>query len=138
MSAETERQAIEGRFKTLWAASAYAALKVGYDGHKFEFIASQTSVRLTIADGEASQISFGNPGTNLIRHVGMIFCQIAAPGGAGTAAVRPIEDAIMGFFRNQTFGGVRCRVPYIMNRDQEPPFLVSTVACPFERDEYNG
>ncbi|MBX5238624.1 hypothetical protein [Rhizobium sp. NLR22b] len=138
MSLETERAAIEGRFKTLWAASAYAALKVGYDGHKFDFVSGQTSVRLRIADGDAEQISFGNPGANLVRHVGVIFFQIATPGGVGTATVRPIEETLMGFFRNVTFGGVRCRIPYLMGREEEPPFLISTVACPFERDEYNA
>lgn len=138
MSLETERQAIEGRFQTAWAASAYAALKVGYDGHKFEFVKDTTSVRLTIRDGEAQQISFGNPGTNLVRNVGVILIQIATPGGDGTATVRPIEDFVMTVFRNQTFGGVRCRIPYLIGRDEQPPFLVSTVVIPFERDEYNG
>lgn len=138
MSLETERQALEGRFATLWAASAYSALKVGYDGHKFDFIKDTTSVRLRIADGKAEQISFGDPGNNLVRHVGVLMVQIATPGGAGTAALRPIEETIMGFYRNQTFGGVRCRIPYILGRDENPPFLLSTVAIPFERDEHNA
>ncbi|TBE67419.1 phage tail terminator-like protein [Rhizobium ruizarguesonis] len=138
MSLETERAAIEGRFATLWAASAYAALKVGYDGHKFKFVTDATSVRLRIADGSAEQISFGDPGNNLVRHVGVLFVQIATPGGVGTATVRAIEETIEGFFRNQTFNGVRCRIPYILGRDEEPPFLLSTVAIPFERDEHNG
>lgn len=138
MSYETERQAIEGRFKTEWAASAYAALKVGYDGHKFDFIQNTSQVRLTILDGNAEQISFGNPGTNLVRHIGVIMAQIAVPAGAGTVAIRPIADAVMTIFRNQTFSGVRCRIPYVMNREEEPPFLIWTIACPFERDEHNG
>ncbi|ASY62527.1 hypothetical protein SJ05684_c10700 [Sinorhizobium sojae CCBAU 05684] len=138
MTLETERSAIESRFATQWAASAYSALKVGYDGQKFEFVANTTSVRMRIADGAAEQISFGSPGTNLIRNVGVILFQIATPGGVGTATLRPIEETIMGFFRNVTFGGVRCRVPYVIGREDEPPFLLSTIACPFERDEYNG
>jgi hypothetical protein len=137
MTYETERAAIEGRFKTAWDA-AYAAMKVGYDGQKFEFIRDTNSVRLTILDGNAEQISFGNPGTNLVRHVGVIMIQIAVPGGAGTVAIRPIADAAMTIFRNQTFGGVRCRIPYVLSRDEEPPFLIWTIACPFERDEHNG
>lgn len=137
MSLETERQAIEGRFKTAWDVS-HPTMKVGYDGHKFDFVKDTTSIRMKIADGNAEQISFGDPGNNLVRHVGVILIQIAAPGGEGTADVRPIEDEIMDLYRNQTFGGVRCRIPYIMGRDEQPPFLLSTVAIPFERDEHNG
>lgn len=136
MSYETERNAINDRFKTAWA-SAYPSMKVGYDGHKFEF-ETPSSVRMVIADGDAQQISFGSPGTNLVRHVGVIMIQIAVTGGAGTATIRPIVDAAMTVFRNVTFGGVRCRIPYVMDRKEEPPFLIWTIACPFERDEHNG
>ena len=138
MSYETAREALEGRFETLWEASAYAAFKVGYSEHTFSFVPNTTSVRLKIADGEAQQKTMGDPGNNLVRYVGMLFIQIAMPGGAGSTAVRPIEDTILGFYRNQTFGGVRCRIPYVMSRDEDTPFLISTIAVPFERDEYHG
>jgi len=137
MTLETERIAIEGRFKTAWD-SAYASMKVGYDGHKFEFVRDTSSVRLSILDGDAQQISFGSPGTNLVRHVGVIMIEIAAPGGAGSITIRPIADAAMTVFRNVTFGGVRCRIPYVMSRQEEPPFLIWSIACPFERDEFNA
>ena len=129
---------IEGRFQTLWAASAYAAYKVGYSGHTFKFVKDTVSARLRIANGEGEQKSLGSPGTNLVRNVGVLFVQVAAPGGQGESLSRQIEEVIMGFFRNQYFSGIRCRVPYIMSRDEEPPFLISSVAIPFERDEYNG
>lgn len=135
MSLETERAAIEGRFKTAWD-SAYPSWKVGYDDHGFEFTAN--SARVTIHDGEAQQISFGNPGTNLVRHVGVIMIEIAVAGGKGSAGIRSIADAAMTVFRNQTFGGVRCRIPYPAGKRSEPPLLIWTLACPFERDEYNG
>lgn len=138
MSLQTERAGLEGRFQTLWAGSAYSALKVGYDGHDFKFVKGVTSVRLRIADGEAEQKSMGDPGNNLVRHVGVLFVQIATPGGEGTQLSRDIEETVSGFFRNQYFSGIRCRIPYIMSRDEEAPFLISTVCVPFERDEYNG
>jgi hypothetical protein len=137
MSLETERAALEGRFKTAWD-STHPTMKVGYDGHTFEFVRNTTSIRLKIADGEAQQISFGDPGNNLVRNVGILLVQIATPGGAGTAGIRALEDEVMDLYRNQTFGGVRCRIPYPMGRDEEPPFLVSTICIPFERDEHNG
>jgi hypothetical protein len=138
MSLETERQALEGRFKTLWAASAFSAYAVGYDGHEFTFAKGTTSVRLRIADGEAEQKTMGDPGNNLVRNVGVLFVQVATPGGRGTSLSRTIEETIIGFFRNQFFNGIRCRIPYLMSRDEEAPFLISTVCVPFERDEYNG
>lgn len=137
MSLVSERAALEDRFKTAWD-SAHASMKVGYDGHTFEFVKGTTSVRLRIADGDAQQISMGDPGNNLVRNIGVLFVQIATPGGVGTATVRPLEDEVMTLYRNQTFGGVRCRIPYLMDRVEEPPFLISTIAIPFERDEHNG
>lgn len=138
MSLVTERQALEGRFQTLWAASAYSSLKVGYSGHDFKFVKDTSSVRIRIADGEAEQKTMGDPGNNLVRNVGVLFAQIATPGGQGDNLSREIEETIMGFFRNQYFSGIRCRIPYVMSRDEEAPFLISTVCVPFERDEYNG
>lgn len=137
MSLETERAALEGRFKTAWDSS-HPTMKVGYDGHEFDLVRDTTQVRLRIGDGKAEQISFGDPGNNLVRNSGVFFVQFIMPGGAGTANVRTLEDEVMDLYRNETFGGVRCRIPYVMSRDEEPPFLISTVAIPFERDEYNG
>lgn len=138
MSYASEREALQGHFKTQWAASAYAAYSVGYDKHSFEFVKDSISVRLSITDGEAQQKSMGDPGNNLVRHVGVLMTQIAVPGGKGSGTVNPIEDVICAMFRNQTIGGVRCRLPYVLSRDEDPPFLISTVVVPFERDEYNG
>ncbi|MDH3579975.1 MAG: DUF4128 domain-containing protein [Hyphomicrobiales bacterium] len=134
MTLTTEYDAIEARFDTQWAG----ATPVGYSGQEFTPTAAGNSVRLTVMSGGADQMSAGDPGNNVVRHVGLIVIEIFVPGGDGEVAVRPLADNAMDIFRNQIFGGVRCRVPYVSAHREEPPFLIWNVICPFERDEFNG
>lgn len=138
MSYASERAAIEGRFKTMWVTGSPSAARtpVGYGSHPFTPV--NNSVRITIRNGGAEQMSFGDPGNNIARHVGVIFVEVYTEGGKGTAASRAYEDLIEAIFINQVFDGVRCRVPYISGERDEPPFLVRTMAIPFERDETNA
>lgn len=138
MSYASERAAIEGRFQTLWVTGSPSSARtpVGYDGHPFT--PTNGSVRLTIRNGGAEQMSFGAPGTNIARHVGVIFLEFYTEGGKGSAASRALEDAAEAIFISQVFGGVRCRVPYISGESEEQPFLVRTMAIPYERDEFNA
>lgn len=140
MSLDSERSAIEARWKTLWVTGSPSAARTetGYSGHGFEPARGTNSVRLTIRSGAAEQMSMGDPGNNVVRHAGVIFIEIFVPGNAGEAAIRPLADAAMDIFRNEVFGGVRCRVPYVSGQRDQEPFLVWTIAVPFERDETNG
>lgn len=136
MSLSSERAAIEGRFKTQLAASAYSSWAVGYDAHDFK--AQVNSFRLTIQSGGAENESMGAPGSNMVRHAGAIMIQIFTNGGTGSETARGAAEAVMGFFRNQLFGGVRCRAPYVSGTSDAEGFYTMTVAVPFERDEFNG
>lgn len=140
MSLETERSAIEGRWQTLWVAGSPSAARTttGYGRYGFEPARGSNSVRLTILSGAADTISAGDPGNNVTRSAGVIMIEIFVPGDSGEATVRPLADAAMDIYRNEYFGGIRCRTPYIMAIREEPPFLVWVVAVPFERDETNG
>lgn len=138
MSFASERAAIEGRFKTLWVTGSPSAARtpIGYDGHPFT--PTINSIRLTIRNGGAEQMSMGDPGNNIARNVGVIFLEIYTEGGKGSATSRAYEDLIWPIFINKVFDGIRCRIPYISGQREEVPFLVRTMAVPFERDEYNS
>jgi len=138
LSFSAERSAIEGRFQTLWVSGSPAAARtpVGYDGHPFT--PANNSIRLTIRNGGAEQMSMGDPGNNLVRNVGVIFLEVYTEGGKGSTASRVYEDLIVPIFINKVFDGVRCRVPYLSGEREEVPFLVRTMAVPFERDELIG
>lgn len=140
MTLSAERATIEARWKDQWVSASPSAERTvtGYDGFAFEPVKGASSVRLSIRDGEAGQMSFGDPSNNVSRSAGVVLIQIFAPGGQGTAAIRTLEDAAMAIFRNWTSGTIRFGIPYSVGRLDEPPFLVSTVACPFQRDEYDA
>jgi hypothetical protein len=141
MTLETERIAIEGRCQTLWLnddSPPTALTPIGFSSHKFEPTEAGNSARLTIRNGVATAESIGSPGTNLVRNIGVIMIQIFVPGGGGEATVRPLAETAMGIFRNVTFGGITCWVPYVSSQMEDAPFLIWTVVAPFKRDELNG
>lgn len=136
MSYATERSDIETHIKNQLAASAISTWPVGYDGHAFAAVAN--SLRLTILPGGSEQMTMGAPGSNLSRHAGAILIQIFTSGGVGSVSDRAATDIIAAMFRNQTIGAVRCRLPYVSGVIEDAPFRVTTLAIPFERDEYNA
>ena len=141
MTLETERIAIETRFNDLWLnedSPPTALTRIGYSSHGFKPTEDGDSVRLTIMDGKAETVSAGSPGTNLVRNTGIIVIEVFSHGGKGEETVRPLAETAMGIFRNVTFGGIRCRVPYVTAQIEAPPFLIWKIVAPFERDEFNG
>lgn len=143
MSFDTERSAIETHFATEWLA-LYPSWdftkngQVGFDSQEFTPKPEGESVLLTILSGDASQESFGSPGSNLVRHVGLIAVQIFTPSGQGSDAIREIADNVRSVFQNKTLGNVKTKISSVQSRQQDHPFLVWTVATPFRRDEFDG
>lgn len=140
MTLATERSLIETRWADQWVTGSPSAARTptGYDDHKFTPTPNGNSVRLTIANASAEQVSMGDPGNNVSRTTGVVFIQIFVPGGAGSATVRALADAAMAVFRNWNSGVLRFRIPYVSARVEDPPFLVWTIACPFQRDEFDA
>lgn len=138
MSFAALRQTIETRLSQQWVTGSPSTPRtpIGFDGQAFEPV--KNSIRLTILDGEGRNASIGAPGSNLVRHAGVIAIQVFTEGGKGTAASRAYEDQIATIFRNWTSGNLRCGVPYIGGTVEEPPFMVRTVMIPFTVDNFNG
>lgn len=141
MTLETERIAIETRFGDLWLnddSPPTALTPVGFSSHGFEPADAGDSVRLTIMNGKAETVSSGSPGSNTVRNTGIIVIEIFSPGGKGEETIRPLAETALGIFRNVTFDGIRCRVPYVTAQIEAAPFLIWKIIAPFERDEFNG
>lgn len=136
MNSSAIRAAIEGRFATQWMNGSQPRTPIGWDGHTFTPV--KNSVRLTILDGEGRNASVGSPGSNVVRHVGVLAIQVFTEGGKGTAASRTYEDLIAAIFRNVTIDGIRFSVPYVSGSVEEAPFLIRTVMIPFNSDAFNG
>lgn len=136
MNTSAIRAAIEGRFASHWVNGAQPRTPIGWDGHTFTPV--KNSVRLTILDGEGRNASVGSPGTNLVRHAGVVAIQVYTEGGKGTAASRVNEDQIADIFRNVTVDGIRFGVPYVSGSIEQAPFLIRTVMIPFTVDNFNG
>lgn len=137
MSLQQERADIEAYFKTQWE-TLHPTMTIGFDGHTFEPPPDGPSVKLDILDGDAAQRSFGSPGTNLVRNIGVIIFRIRVPGGQGTQTIRGYADQLMNLFRNKTIGVVRTRIPYVQTKTPENPLLGWSIAVPFYRDEFNA
>jgi hypothetical protein len=131
MSFDAERSEIEAR----WIAASIG-LTLGYDGQGYD--AAVNTVRLSIQSGEARQVSFGSPGTNLVRYVGVAFFEIYTAGGAGSVAARGYAETIKTAFINQTLSTVKCGIPYILSSRDDPPFYRVVLAVPFTRDAYEA
>ncbi len=138
MSFATLRQTIEARLSQQWVTGSPATPRtpIGYDGQTFTPV--KNSIRLTILDGEGRNASIGAPGSNLVRHAGVIAIQVFTEGGKGTAASRAYEDQIATIFRNVTVDGIRFGVPYVSGSLEQSPYLIRTVMIPYASDAFNG
>lgn len=140
MGFESERAAIETRFRDQWLTGSPAALRtpVGWDRQKFEPPKGQTSVRLTILNGDGFNASLGDPGNNIVRYVGVLAFQIYAPGGVGSDATRELIDLLRPIFTNWRSGTLLFKAMNVGTAIDLAPFLMTPVNFPFERDEYEG
>lgn len=137
MSYESERAAIEGRWDTEWVSGSPSSARTptAYENVPYEPTLGTSWVRLSILNGEALQISTGDPGNNQHRHVGVIAIQIFTPAGQGTNAGRALADLAAAVFRNQRFSGLYAKVPYISGTSNDGPWHQTNVTVPFWRDE---
>jgi len=135
MSYETERVIVQTAFVNAWGSLT----PVQYDDEDFTAPEDQVWCRVSILNGEAQNRSVGAPGSNVIRHVGVVAIQVHVPTGAGQVGFTTYAEAIEAAFRNRTIENVRFLVPYVSGAPQEMgAFTSRTMMCPFTRDEFNG
>lgn len=68
-------------------------------------------IRFTVRPGEAAQKTFGAPGNNRHRKVGICIAQIFTPSGSGSGLADYIARKIEVAFTSVTVSGVRFRTP---------------------------
>lgn len=130
MSYESERQSIEQRFETQWAAT----LPVRYDNVEFEPPAT-AYVELQIHNGDAFAASTGGS-TILERSVGIISMNLFGQKGTGTATLKGHVDTLCAIFRNANFDSIQCRSPNVTRLGEQDGRYVINVSVPFYRDAY--
>lgn len=140
MSYETERADIEGRMAANWPAASSSTPVVYGNVEGDPPAVGNAWVRLSIINGQSEPASMGSPGSNRVRHVGLIALQIYVPRNSGSDRARELADAFLGIFNVAKFGSpqIRCRTGYAGATGQVGPWSIFPVYVPFERDEYNG
>ena len=137
MSFAAERAAIETRFAQQWMDGGAPRTPIGWDGQPFDPPESGPSVRLTIVNGQGLNKSMGTPGTNIVRHSGVVMIQIFSP-SAGTAPIRELLDHLEPIFTNWRSGQILFRSMSVSSLEVDPPFRMMTASFPFQRDAFTG
>jgi hypothetical protein len=126
---EAERLAIETRFNASWAT----ATEIAWDNVEYTPTQGTDFVRLTIIDGDSSQVSLGN--SPLHRSIGIIDIGIFVSLNSGTASARGYADRAAAIFREAQFSGILCRSPAIYRIGENDGWFQYNVTVPFHRDE---
>lgn len=133
MTWEAQHNAIRDRFNTQWGATT----PVKWPNVKFTPPDGSPWVRLNVADADARQASFGDPGNNVHRHIGLVTVMIFTPLGQGDEEALELADQAAAIFRGWEDGtvGVRFRnPPYVRQIGEEKSWYHVNLLCPFERD----
>jgi len=140
MNLDQQRAAIETRFMAQWMIGSPLALRtpVGMPGFTFTPPVGASSVRMSILNGTSMNKSMGSPGSNIVRHAGVLMFQIFTPGGVGTKTANDLADLIEPIFINWRSGGLLARTMDKGAVDETAPFYMLPVSFTFQRDNLNG
>jgi len=128
MSYQAETIAIESRF-----ASGFTACLVKYSNVNFEPTAGTAWAELRVIVADSIRASIGD--TNLHRNVGIISVNIFEPRGIGTAAGKLKADLAAAVFRSQSFSGITCRSPKVVEVGEVEEWYVINMSVPYFRDQ---
>lgn len=131
MSYDTQRNAIQTRFKNLWQA-AYPTIPIVFDNLRADK-APNGFVALHILNG--ASVLRGMGAQQLFRYPGVISVDIFVPAEKGTKLLDQYADTIEGIFRAQSFSGILCRSVDRRDLGQQDNFYRVNVSFPFTRDE---
>ena len=131
MSYDTQRNAIQTRFKTQWQAS-YPTIPIVYDNLRAEK-APDGYVALSILNGASTLRGMG--AQRLFRYPGVISVDVFIPAEKGTKLLDQYADTIEGIFRAVSFNGILCRSVDRRDLGKQDNFWRVNVSFPFTRDE---
>ena len=130
MSYLQEKLDIEGFFRSNWPDTPI----VFENGESLE---DETWVRLTIVNGLARQVSMGDDPA--FRYNGVVYVQIYADKGIGTARPLALADKADNLFKNLVLGNLRFKVPQVRREpikqqvNLRPSWLQINVSTEFYR-----
>jgi len=131
MSFETAGNTIRSRFATQFAL-IQPTVPIHYDNDAGDPPDSGPWVRLTILDGDASQVSLG--ATRRWRNPGVVTIQVFVEVGIGDGLAREIADDVAAIFRGVTVSGVIFRAPSIRRVGPDGKWYQVNVSTPFQFD----
>ena len=136
MSYEDQDNAIRGRFETQYAMGTNHP--VAFANAKFENKPTASPwMQLWIQDAGANQASFGDPGNNFYRHVGLVTVMIFTPLNQGDAEALQLGDEVTAIFRGWQDPTTRVLfrlAPYVRRVGSDGKWYQVNALMPFERD----
>ncbi|HET6416470.1 MAG TPA: phage tail terminator-like protein [Polyangiales bacterium] len=133
MSYAAIHDAIRTRFKNLVADAE--SVPVAYPNAPFETPDDQSMwVRLSILDGQSSQIELEANDGSTYRRVGNLIAQIFAPAQQSTGDAMDLADVIAAAFRRVYAIPVRYRVPSVQTIGRSNGWWQVNVVCPWESE----
>ena len=126
MGYDTDRIAIESRFKTIWGNTT----AIAWDNIDFNPSDDTEWVRIAIVPGEEQFVSMGK-----MRKVGVIIIQIFVPEFKGSKRSNELIDLTTKTWRNKEFSGIRCREITVNRLGQSNGWFQTNVSIPFWKEE---
>ena len=130
MSFESERIAIESRFKQNWD---YFNIPIKFENIDYKPSPGTSFVELYVVDGDTTIVGLST--TNLHRTVGIISIRVNTPIGTGTRRAKELCDLATAVFREASFSGIICRAANVTRIGEINGWYVHVCTIPFYRDE---
>jgi len=133
MTPKTIKDAIKTRVNTeLEVAQSYT---IQYDNVDKATPDNAAWIRVTILPGQSSDRSVGSPGSNVIRHMGIVVFQIFTPINTGDKDAYDIQEIIRTSFKPATYGGVKYKAATVTRVGEEDSWSQINVDIPYQADE---
>ena len=91
-------------------------------------------VHFAILNGAASQQTIGAPGSNVVRHVGIINVNVFVPVDQGKPPALRLADEIAAILRSVSVEGIIVREPAIRSLGADGPYFQVNISAGFQRD----
>lgn len=91
-------------------------------------------VAFHVLNGQAGTVSIGAPGSNTVRHPGIINVNIFVPLDAGKPAALRVADNVAAILRSVSIQGILVREPSAVTIGPSGAYFQMNVSAPFQRD----
>lgn len=136
MGYEATEQVIYERFQALWPTlQPTVPYTFENQGELNSHSKDKPWVRLTVLQGNSSQVEMGNK--RRWRRPGVVEIQIFLPTGDGTGMATELADTVRDIYEGSTISGVLFRATSLGPGTVDGPWRQYNVTTPFQADELN-